>query len=90
MKTSRQRITFGMICAYAGISAPFIMPRYANQIWDWRDYTAIAGLFLLLWWLLSPRRCTGLESTDAHERASEGFAFRLGQSLNRVRRGLRG
>uniref|UniRef100_A0A6H1Z9X6 Uncharacterized protein n=1 Tax=viral metagenome TaxID=1070528 RepID=A0A6H1Z9X6_9ZZZZ len=83
-----RKVTFGMICAYGATAAIFILPKYENQIWDWRDYTAIGSLMLLLWWLLSPRRSAGLEGSDGHESPGKGFAFRLGKSLNRIGRRL--
>lgn len=89
----RRKVTLGMILAYAFIAAPFVLPHYAHQVWDWRDYAAITGLILLLWWLLSPSRGSGdaaAMSANRHEDASKGFAFRLGKSLNRIRRGTRG
>ena len=80
----RYAVTLPMICSYAAIAAVSILPKYKDQIWDWRDYTAIAGVVLLLWFLT--RRRTGLESPDGHEDTRNLVAFRLGQSLNRVRR----
>ncbi len=84
-----RKVTFGMVCSYGAVAYIFTAPKYANQIWDWRDYTAITALILLLWWLLSPRRSPGLESSNGHQGSSNGFAFRLGKSLNRIWRGLR-
>lgn len=86
----RTPITFGMICAYGTTAAIFILPRYKDQLWDWRDYTAITALVLLLWWLMSPRRSAGLVGSNSHEGTSNGLAFRLGKSLNRVWRSFRG
>ena len=80
----RYAVTLPMICSYAAIAAVSILPKYKDQIWDWRDYTAIAGVVFLLWFLT--RRSSGLEGPNGHEDASNLVAFRLGQSLNRVRR----
>lgn len=55
-----------------------------------RDYAAFAVLGLLLWWFLSPSRRNALLDADGHERANKGIAFRMGKSLNRVGRRLRG
>lgn len=75
--------TLGLIVAYGAIAYLAIGPKYANQIWDWRDYAAIIGLILLLWWLLSPRR-SGLIGADGREDTSNSLPFRLGKALNRV------
>ena len=56
---------------------------------DWRDYTAFAVWGLLLWWCFSPRRDASLAGADGHEETRQGFAFRLGKSLNRIRGRLR-
>lgn len=82
-------VTFAMVCAYAGVAAPFVLPRYANQIWDWRDYAAIVGLILLISWLMSPSRRSSLVGSDGHEDASNLISFRLGKTLNRIWRRLR-
>lgn len=79
---------FAVVCSYITVALIFILPRYENQVWDWRDYVAL-GLFIpLLAWLLSGRSA-GLESTDGHQRTRQSFAFRLGKALNRVRSRLR-
>lgn len=78
-------VTFAMVCSYAGIALIFILPRYAGQQWDWRDYTALTAFILLLGWLFSSRGSAGLVSADSHEDARNSLAFRLGKSLNRVR-----
>lgn len=83
-----RKVTLGMICTYAATSAVFILPRYEQQ-WDWRDYSAIALVVLLLWWFLAPLQRPSLEGPNAHEGTGDGFAFRLGKALNRVWRGLR-
>lgn len=83
-------VTFAMVCAYAGVAAPFVLPKYADQIWDWRDYSAIAALILLMSWLLSPSRSAGLISPDGHENARDLISFRLGKTLKRVWCRLRG
>lgn len=51
---------------------------------EWGDYLMFGLLGLLLWWLLGTRK--GGETT-AQDGADQGFAFRLGKSLNRVWRG---
>lgn len=83
------KVTFPMVCAYAAASWAVIGPRYASQIWDWRDYSAFAVFFLLLWWCFKPSRSAGLVGADTHEDARKSLAFRLGKSLNGIRRGLR-
>lgn len=85
----RYAVTLPMICSYAAIAAISILPKYKDQIWDWRDYTALTVFALLMGWLLSPRRRSGLESPNGHEDPRNIFSFRLGKSLNRVWRGLR-
>lgn len=82
-------VSFAMVCSYMSVALIFILPRYANQIWDWRDYTALTAFVLLLGWLLSSSGSSGLVGTDGHENPSKSFAFRLGKSLNRVRNRLR-
>ena len=82
-------VTFAMVCSYATVAMIFILPRYEGQIWDWRDYTALTAFILLLGWLFSSSGSSGLVSTDGHEDTRKSFAFRLGKSLNRVRRRLR-
>lgn len=80
---------FAAVCSYITVALIFILPRYENQIWDWRDYAAL-GLFIpLLAWLLSDRR-SRLEGSDAHQDPSNLISFRMGQALNRVGRRLRG
>lgn len=80
---------FAVVCSYITIALIFILPRYSEQIWDWRDYTALTLFILIFAWLLSGRG-SSLEGADAHEEPGNSFAFRLGQSLNGVRRRLRG
>jgi len=80
---------FAVVCSYITVALIFIMPRYENQIWDWRDYAAL-GLFIpLLAWLLSSRS-SSLVSADTHQDSRDFISFRLGKSLNRVWRRLRG
>ena len=76
-----------MIIAYGSIGAAYILPKYKDQIWDWRDYSAITATILLIWWLTS-RRNREVDAA-AHDGMDDGLAFRLGKSLNRVRRRLR-
>lgn len=53
------------------------------------DVAALVAFLALLWWLTSPRR-DGAAHADGGEIARQGFAFRLGKALNRIRRGRRG
>lgn len=58
--------------------------RLNAQGWDWRDYSAIALLIALLWWLLKPSRPHSLVDGAAHDHARKGIAFRFGKALNRI------
>lgn len=78
------RATLPMVLSFAAIGYYFIAPKYADQLWDWRDYASITGVILLIWWLVRSRRNTLIDA-DGHEQARQGFAFRLGKHLNRVR-----
>lgn len=82
-------ISFPVFCAFAGIASVAILPRYAGQHWGWLDYAALTFFFFFLWWCLKPLRRSGLVSANPHEEARKSLAFRLGKSLNKVRRGLR-
>lgn len=82
-------VSFAMVCSYAAVAMIFILPRYAGQNWDWRDYAALTVFILLLGWLFSSRGSAGLVSPDGHEDSRQSLAFRLGKSLNRVRGRLR-
>lgn len=86
-RTEKHPVTFGMILAYGSIGAVYILPKYKDQIWDWRDYSAITATILLIWWLTS-RRNSKVDAA-AHEGMDNGLAFRFGKALNRVRRGFR-
>ena len=53
------------------------------------DSAALILFFVFMLWLLGPLRRSSVVGTDAHENARNGFSFRLGKSLNRIRRGFR-
>jgi hypothetical protein len=55
----------------------------------WADVVALSVFGVLLWLLLRKRRDAGSDA-EAHQEPGQSFAFRLGKSLNRVRRGLSG
>lgn len=78
-----------MICGYMAVAVIVISPKYANQIWDWRDYAALTAFFMLMAWLFTPLRSTSLVGADGHESTRNSFSFRLGKSLQRIWRGFR-
>jgi hypothetical protein len=51
---------------------------------EWGDFLMFGLLGLLMWWLLSARKSGDAPAQDG---ADQSFAFRLGKSLNRIRRG---
>lgn len=53
------------------------------------DSAALILFFVFMLWLLGPSRRSCVIGTDAHEHSRNGFSFRLGKSLNRIRRGFR-
>lgn len=75
-----QMIVFGAI-AFAGIATRGQLPSAAPS---WADWLFIAITALLLVWCIHERAA----SIDAkgHEQTRQGYAFRLGKALNRVRR----
>jgi len=89
MALEPREVGFGTICAFAGASLFVTVQRYDTSRWGWADAIAIGVLLLLLWWCFTPSRRSGLVGADAHEDASKSFTFRLGKSLNGVRRRLR-
>lgn len=82
---------FPLACAYIGIAAAAYtfthgsLFAYSHGAID--NALLIAFLFFFAW-LLSDRSA-GLVGADAHEDTSKSLAFRLGKSLNGIRRGLR-
>lgn len=80
------RSTLAIALMAGGIGFYNTAPKYAHLVWDWRDTVATTVLVLLLFWLLGPSRRDTFVDAESHERARQGFAFRLGKSLNRVRR----
>lgn len=52
------------------------------------DFVAFGLLGLLLFWFLRPRRLRA-DGPENAELTRKSVAFRLGQSLNRIRRGAR-
>ena len=52
-----------------------------NRPFEWGDALMFALLGLLLLWLLGGRK-----NAAHHESLNQGIAFRLGKSLNRIRR----
>jgi hypothetical protein len=46
------------------------------------------SVWFFLFWLLTRKRRDGRTDASPHEQARKSFAFRLGKSLNRVRRSL--
>lgn len=78
---------FPIVCAFIGMSLAILLPRYKDQTWGWLDYTALTLFVFLLAWLLSGS--AGVVRADRHEDATNLVAFRLGKSLNHIRRRLR-
>ena len=84
------KLPFPLACAYLGIAVAgysFIHGSFFAYSHGPVD-SALGVAFLLFFaWLLSGPR---LMSANSHEEARKSLAFRLGKSLNKVRRGLRG
>jgi hypothetical protein len=67
------------------VAVVIAVQKYDLSRFGWGDILMFGLLGLLLWWLLSAR---GGQSAG-HEQANQGVAFRLGKTLNRIRRGSR-
>lgn len=83
-------VAFYRIVVFGGIALAMIasrdqLPNYAPGIGDW---IFIGLMVLLLAWCVSERAAN--IDTEGHEQPSKGLAFRIGKSLNRIRRRLRG
>lgn len=83
---------FAAACSFIGIAVSLYSWQhgsifaYSHGLID----SALLVLFLIFFaWLLTGRS-PGLESADGHEDSRKSLAFRLGKSLNGVRRRLRG
>jgi hypothetical protein len=85
----KRAVSISMVIAFAIIGYFATAPKYAHQAWDWRDYTAIASVALLVWWLLSHSRGSSLKGSSGHESADNPIALRFGKALNKVRRSFR-
>ena len=76
--------------ALAAIALAVVLPNYKGPIsFGWPDAVALTVFFALLWLLLRKRRDATADA-EGHEQPGQSLAFRLGKSLNRVRRGFRG
>lgn len=83
-------LPFPMVCAYIGIAAAgYSLTHGSLFAYSHGPIDSVMGVAFLFFlaWLLSSSRLVG---ADAHEEARKSLAFRLGKSLNKVRRGLRG
>jgi hypothetical protein len=60
---------------------------YKGEVsFGWPEVIALSVWFFLFW-LLVRKRGDANGDASPHERERQSFAFRLGQSLNRIRRG---
>lgn len=74
-----------LIAAPLAVAAALVLPRYDLGRFGWGDALMVALLAALLWWCFSLRG----NKSATHEDANKGIAFRLGKTLNSIRRGDR-
>lgn len=81
--TFAQIVAFGAI-AVAGIASRGQLPATPP---GWADWLFIALTIALLAWCVQSRVAEA--NPEGHEQTRQGFAFRLGKKLGRIRRRLR-
>lgn len=79
---SENRLSGGQILAIVAVAAGGYFARTEIKWNGWADFAALCAFMLLMVWLLWP---SNRRDAESHEGAREGFAFRLGKSLKRIR-----
>lgn len=81
---------FALACSYIGIAVAAYSYTHGSIFAHSRgpidNALLVAFLFFFAWLLSGSSRLVG---ADTHEDARQSFAFRLGKSLNGIRRGFR-